>query len=844
MTIAKIIRICLGSLLFLTLFQLVACDGSDSAPPVSEPQPQPEPEPEPEPEPDVLSPLHTDGTRWVDADGQPVLLKGVNLGNWLLQEFWMMGQSSDAVNDQCTLEGIFDERFGFAERERLMDLFRDNWIRERDWDLIESFGFNVVRLPFIWNLVEDERNPMTLREDAWQYLDRAIEQAEARGLYVILDLHGAVGAQGWEHHSGCADHNEYWDSAEYQQRTEWLWQQIAGRYAERETVAAYGVLNEPWGTTPENLAAEAIQLHDAIRAVDSDTVVILPGHSQGLDAYPAPADAGMTNVAFEMHFYPGIFGWGEIGYPVHRDWLTCGSDGKGGVCEWDQRLQDLDAPFLVGEFQPWTGLGAQLGADITRATYDTYAGYGWASTAWSYKIVGNSGGQGDGTWGLVTNEQGLGLLAKADTWACPGWDSTLGEACGSSRSAFTPDRDGTHTYYLVIKSGACCDGSLDVTLDNISIIDEDTGHELLLNGGFGDASGWSEWQQSAPPEIDYDYREADGLPTGGEGAALRLHGGGDVNGGLYQAVTLESGRDYRISGRFRDNGSASAWAEIYLVAQQPVDGTDVLAEGPFAPLDFNSASPKEIETLFRAFGDTRYDLHEEVRAALNAETGPTLLDLPDEPANLALTEGSGSATLTWSPGNHPRLAGYRVYRSTTSGNGYSLLADEIAEPLFVDDTVSGDRTYYYVVTAVTDTAESYYSDQVATATVALPLPGRIEAESFNAMSGIQTETTNDTGGGLNIGHVEAGDWLEYTVDVAQAGNYDIRYRLASSGGSEGFTLSAGGESVDTVPVPDTGDWQAWETVGSSIALPAGETTLRIDAQGGAWNLNWFEMTSQ
>src|SRR5690554_3048897 len=41
-----------------------------------------------------LSRLHTDGTRWVKADGTPIALKGTNLGNWLLQEFWMMGQST------------------------------------------------------------------------------------------------------------------------------------------------------------------------------------------------------------------------------------------------------------------------------------------------------------------------------------------------------------------------------------------------------------------------------------------------------------------------------------------------------------------------------------------------------------------------------------------------------------------------------------------------------------------------------------------------------------------------------------------------------------------------------
>jgi glucan 1,3-beta-glucosidase len=61
--------------------------------------------------------------------------------------------------------------------------------------------------------------------------------------------------------------------------------------------------------------------------------------------------------------------------------------------------------LFIGEFQPWAGLGAELGGQITRSTYDTYASYGWAATSWSYKLLSNNGGQGDGTWGLVTNAQ-------------------------------------------------------------------------------------------------------------------------------------------------------------------------------------------------------------------------------------------------------------------------------------------------------------------------------------------------------------------------------------------------------------------------------------------------------
>ena len=365
----------------------------------------------------ALPMLHTQGTKWVDPAGRPVVLRGANLGNWLINEFWMMEQGDDQ-DDQCTLEAALDKRFGHAERERLMRLFRDNWITTRDWDGMRRYGLNVVRLPFIYSVIEDERRPRQLRADAWRYLDDAIAQAEARGMYVILDLHGAVGSQGWEHHSGCAGKNQYWSTPEFQSRTEWLWQQIATRYRNSGTVAGYSVLNEPWGTTPENMAAVVGRLYGAIRAVDRNHVIILPGHSKGIDAYGKPADKGMTNVAFEMHPYPGHFGWGTPGLAVHREWLTCGADGKGGVCEWDARLRKLDTAFFLGEIQPWALMGQELGGQVARASFDTYAKYGWAATAWSWKVVSREGGHDNGKWGFVTNAPGA-TVPKLDFATAP-----------------------------------------------------------------------------------------------------------------------------------------------------------------------------------------------------------------------------------------------------------------------------------------------------------------------------------------------------------------------------------------------------------------------------------------
>ena len=125
-----------------------------------------------------------------------------------------------------------------------------------------------------------------------------------------------------------------------------------------------------------------------------------------------------------------------------------------------------------------------------------------------------------------------------------------------------------------------------------------------------------------------------------------------------------------------------------------------------------------------------------------------------------------------------------------------------------------------------------------------PVPGLIEAEDYSDMSGIQIETTTDTGGGSNIGYVDTGDWVEFSLDVATEGSYLIEYRVASDVGSAGFQVLIDGTQIDTQTVEDTGGWQSWITNSATVNLTAGEQTLRLNAIGNEWNLNWIKFSTQ
>ena len=123
------------------------------------------------------------------------------------------------------------------------------------------------------------------------------------------------------------------------------------------------------------------------------------------------------------------------------------------------------------------------------------------------------------------------------------------------------------------------------------------------------------------------------------------------------------------------------------------------------------------------------------------------------------------------------------------------------------------------------------------------LPALIQAESFCNMSGVQLETTSDIDGGQNVGYIDSGDWMSYSVDVPTAGTYKVSYRVASVVGSGVLKLeqSGGATLFGSVNIPFTGGWQTWSTVSHNVNLAAGKQSISISAQAGGFNINWLKI---
>ncbi len=113
-------------------------------------------------------------------------------------------------------------------------------------------------------------------------------------------------------------------------------------------------------------------------------------------------------------------------------------------------------------------------------------------------------------------------------------------------------------------------------------------------------------------------------------------------------------------------------------------------------------------------------------------------------------------------------------------------------------------------------------------------------------TGVDIQTTSDAGGGYNIGWLDTGEWLEYTVNVAKAGDYLLEARVASSTDNNQFHVEFNNiDKTGLITVNTTGGLQTWSTLSKTVALSAGKQIMKlfIDKGNGGFNINKMIISS-
>ncbi len=118
---------------------------------------------------------------------------------------------------------------------------------------------------------------------------------------------------------------------------------------------------------------------------------------------------------------------------------------------------------------------------------------------------------------------------------------------------------------------------------------------------------------------------------------------------------------------------------------------------------------------------------------------------------------------------------------------------------------------------------------------------------YRTSEAVDLEATSDAPGGYNVGYIYPGEWINYTVNVTQAGAYTLGFRVSSPGPGGTFHLTVNGiDATGPLVIPDTGGWQVFTTVlRPGVNLAAGLQTWRLifDANGASGYVGNFNFVS-
>ncbi|MDP2911502.1 MAG: cellulase family glycosylhydrolase [Candidatus Omnitrophota bacterium] len=354
--------------------------------------------------------LKTKDNSIINSESREVCLRGVNLGGWLMMEGYILHGRNIA---EKIFKSEFKKRYGRKELNNFTELYRNNFINESDFKNISSLGFNCIRLPFNYRLIENE--------DGLNILKKAVKLCEKYNIYCILDMHAAPGCQNEDWHADSEGKAELWTNSRYQEKFFGLWELLADTFKDKEIVAGYDILNEPViksqdaGKILRNFYIKAVK---RIRGIDKGHMIFLEGNtwSQVLEHIGEPF---AENLSYSAHFYHPLefvfnFQTG-LGYPGDIFGEQWGRDTiKRRLELYYDYSKKWNIPIFMGEF----GVNARGGYygeyEWVRDTISCFRDFKFHWTYWTYKAIANSVFP-DGIYQYLEN---------------PAWVSRQGPVCG------------------------------------------------------------------------------------------------------------------------------------------------------------------------------------------------------------------------------------------------------------------------------------------------------------------------------------------------------------------------------------------------------------------------------
>lgn len=282
------------------------------------------------------------------------------------------------------------EAIGLRETRAFFKNFQDVYIQASDLRRIRRWGFNFVRVPFNYRLILPSPEGRLYERDGWARLDWILRECARSGLYCLLDLHAAPGAQNADWHSDSPGYAGLWLSEKNQEKTAALWEQISRRYRYEPALAGYDLLNEPNASSPQKVVRVYKRCLEAIRSSGDSHLIFIEGTrwSDRFDGIEALED---EQLVYSPHFYkPHTFTFHfeqELVYPgivEGKRWNKAALRRE--LLRFARLGRESRRPVMIGEF----GLNSRCPSchaetawiKDTLALFESYE-FHWAY--WSYK---------------------------------------------------------------------------------------------------------------------------------------------------------------------------------------------------------------------------------------------------------------------------------------------------------------------------------------------------------------------------------------------------------------------------------------------------------------------------
>ena len=243
----------------------------------------------------------------IGLDNKPFLIRGTNLGNWLVPEGYMFKFKS--VNSPRLINEALTELVGPEEMKIFWRKFQDTYITKEDIHFIKASGCNSIRIPFNYKLFTTE-DYMGQNDPnrGFELLDKVIAWCKQENLYVMLDMHCAPGGQTGDNIDDGNGYPFLFKSAASRKLTAGIWKRIADRYKNESIILGYDLLNEPIAhyfdvaDLNPHLEPTYKEITAAVRSVDKNHILFIGGAQwdSNFKVFGAPFD---SKLVYTFHKY-------------------------------------------------------------------------------------------------------------------------------------------------------------------------------------------------------------------------------------------------------------------------------------------------------------------------------------------------------------------------------------------------------------------------------------------------------------------------------------------------------------------------------------------------------------